>query len=84
MTNRARLLFGFGRMVNTEPWTASRALLEARAVEISEDLVVDGCDTITLIGGHTLGFTTIVGQTTVGGTVVVTCAAFVGEGISVR
>ena len=60
------------------------AWLQGRAVEIPENLTVTTCAMVTLRGGYDAGFATIVGRTTVAGSVTIACGTLVVEGVAIR
>jgi len=60
------------------------ALLLVRNIEISEDLTIAVCAPVTLEGGYTPGFTSIVGQATIRGAVKVLCGKLSVKGLTIR
>lgn len=72
-----------GAALSTVP-SGTPVLLLTREVNISEDLVVARCAEVTLKGGHAPDFTTIVGLTTITGSVTVSCGSLVVNGLAIR
>lgn len=62
----------------------SSVLLRARAAEISEMLLLDGCVNVALRGGLAADFSTPVGKTALRGSVTVRCGRLAVNGLSIR
>jgi len=60
------------------------ALVLARSVELNENITINSCAEVNLLGGHAPGFTVIDDQTTIAGLVTVACGTLVVDGVSIR
>jgi len=60
------------------------ALLKARDIDLSEELVIDNCGVVTLQGGYSPGFSVSTGQTGIAGSITVVCGTIILDGISVK
>ena len=64
--------------------SAIPAQILARAVEFTDNLIIDSCAAVTILGGYAPGFSTIVGQSTIVGTVAITCGKLTAQGVAIR